>query len=77
MRGLRVNGSSHAEPTHRDDLAACLRIDDAVAVAKALPRVSTQTRDETPLRPMLVNVDTNATPMVMIADADIQQRVDD
>ena len=72
MRWLRVHGSSCVEPTHRDDFAA-RRINNAVAVAKALSRVVTQPLDEALLRPVLMDVDTNAALMIVIANADVQK----
>lgn len=72
MRWLRVNGSSCVEPTHRDDLAA-RRINNAVAVAKALSLIATQLLDEALPRTMLVDVHTNATFVVVVADADVQE----
>ena len=74
MRWLRVSGSSHTEPADRDDLAARLRINNAVAITKALSRVATQLLDEALLRTMLVDVHTYATFVVVIANPDIQQR---
>ena len=72
MRRQCVNGASPVEPSDGDDFPATVGIDYAVAVAEALPGLSPHTFNETLFRAMLVNVHTNATVMVMIANAGFQ-----
>lgn len=72
MRRQRVNGASPVEPANGDDLPTTVRIDNAVAVAEALPGLAPNSFNETLFRAMLVNVHTNATVMVMIANAGFQ-----
>ena len=76
MRRLRVHAASPAEPTHRDHFAAAVRIDDAVAVAVALRGLASHPFDESLLRAMRMNVNPNATAMIMIANACFQQGLD-
>ena len=73
MRRQRVNGPSPGDPSDRDDFATTVRINDAVAIAIALPGVTPNPFDESLLRTMLVNMDANATAMVIIVNAGFQQ----
>ena len=73
MRRQRIDGASCTEPTDSDDLPTTVRIDDAVTIAKTLSSLATHPRYESLLRTMLVNMDTNATLVVVIANADLQK----
>lgn len=69
MRRQRVNGPSPGDPSDRDDFPTTVGIDNTVAVAIALPSLAPNLFDESLLRTMLMNMDTNATAMVMIVNA--------
>jgi hypothetical protein len=77
VRRQRILGASTVEPTDRDHFAAMLAIDNAVAVVVTLRRLSAHPLDESQFRAMMVNVDTYATAMVVIANPGFEQRGDD
>jgi hypothetical protein len=77
VRRQRILRAPTVEPTDRDHFAAMLAIDNAIAVAVTLRRLSAHAFDETLLRAMMVNVNPYATAMVMITNAGFQKRSDD
>lgn len=70
MGRLRIDGSTYGHPADRNDLAIAARGEHTVTITESLGRLSPHTLDKLSFRVMMVNVNSNATRVVVISNPD-------